>query len=78
MNYAHRSYGRIIRWGQEFYVMPEYLIKILHAAVSKVHTGIDFVKAKKNVQTYTSAQREQALREMKVKKVLNILCQYYC
>ncbi len=36
------------------------------AAVVKIHNKIDYTKAKKNVQTHTSALREETLKEMKV------------
>ncbi len=67
---AHRSYGRIIRWGQEFHQIPEYLVKVMAAAVVKIHNKIDYTKAKKNVQTHTSALREETLKEMKVRRVI--------
>ena len=70
---AHRTYGRIIRWGQEFYVLPEYLIKVIVSAGCKVNTNMDVKTARKAIQTYTAAQREQALREMKVRSYLNII-----
>ncbi len=63
---SHRSYGKIIRWGQEFYVLPEFIIKVMIIAAGKVHTSMDAKTARKAIQTYTAAQREQSLREMKV------------
>ncbi len=58
-------------------MLPEYLIKAMVTAVGKVHNSIDAKTARKAIQTYTAAQREQALREMKVSLFSNLLCSYF-
>ncbi len=71
--HAHRSFGKIIRWGQEFYVLPEYLIKLIAQAGCKAHTSLSPTTAKSNIQTYTGYNREQAMREMRVRIFYSML-----